>query len=49
MNVSIRIASASDAQKVHEIYEYYIDHTVATFNEYNKTVDEDVKEPLKIR
>jgi len=44
MNVSIRIASASDAQKVHETYEHYIQHTLATFNESNKTVAERARE-----
>ena len=44
MNVIIRIASIEDAQKVYEIYEYYIHHTLATFNELNKTIKERAQE-----
>lgn len=39
MTACIRIASAKDAQTVNDIYDYYIDHTVATFNEVKKTVE----------
>lgn len=44
MNVNIRIASPLDAQQVHDIYEYYIHHSLATFNESNKTVEERAQE-----
>lgn len=44
MGINIRIASPADAQKVHEIYEYYTHHTLATFNEHNKTESERAQE-----
>lgn len=34
----IRIASPADAERVNAIYDHYIAHTVATFNERNKTI-----------
>jgi len=39
-DVRIRIASSGDAAAVNAVYEHYITHTVATFNERNKTVEE---------
>ena len=38
MKVSIRTARTADAQAVNEVYQHYIDHSVTTFNEINKTV-----------
>ena len=40
MNVRIRIATVNDAAVIHDIYDYYIAHSLATFNERNKTVEE---------
>ena len=40
MAVRIRIASPADAATIHDIYEHYIQHTVATFNEQNRSVEE---------
>ena len=39
-DVRIRIASSADAFVINAVYEYYITHTVATFNERNKTPEE---------
>ena len=44
MAVTIRIASVHDAQAVNEIYDHYIEHTVATFNEVKKTVEQRANE-----
>lgn len=38
MNVQLRIATPDDAPIIHDIYGYYINHTVATFNEVNKSI-----------
>lgn len=38
MNVTLRIAAPDDAAIINEIFGYYIDNSVATFNEVNKTV-----------
>jgi len=35
----IRIATPVDAAVINNVYDYYIEHTVATFNERNKTVE----------
>lgn len=48
MDVLIRTACAADAQIVNNIYDYYIDHTVATFNERHKTVAEREAEIVSI-
>lgn len=40
MNARIRMAAANDAAVIHDIYAYYIAHSLATFNEVNKTVAE---------
>jgi len=39
MPIRIRIASPKDAKAVNDIYDHYIEHTVATFNEVKKTVE----------
>lgn len=44
MAVRIRIASPADAAAIHDIYEHYIQHTVATFNEHNRSVEEQADE-----
>lgn len=48
MDVLIRVACALDAQAVNETYDYYIDHTVATFNEVHKSVAEREREILHL-
>lgn len=40
MKFTIRTASAKDAASIHSIYEYYIVHSLATFNEVNKSIEE---------
>ncbi len=35
----LRVATADDAAAVHEVYEYYIHHSVATFSEANQSVE----------
>lgn len=40
MPFRIRIASPADAAEINAIYQHYIDHTLATFNEVNKSVQE---------
>ena len=38
MDVVLRIATVEDAAAVNETYGYYIEHSLANFGEYNKTV-----------
>ncbi len=40
MTVQIRTACVSDARSINEVFDHYIDHSVATFNEKHKTVAE---------
>ena len=40
MSLRIRIASVQDAQAVNDIYDHYIEHTVATFSEVKKTLEQ---------
>lgn len=44
MNIRLRIASAQDAPLVNETFGYYIDHSLASFRETNKTVEERARE-----
>lgn len=39
MKAHLRIATPDDARVIHEIYDYYTTHTVATYNEFNKSVE----------
>ena len=48
MDVLIRAACLADARVVNEVYDYYIDNTVATFNELHKTVEERENELVSI-
>ena len=38
--MTIRVASTADARAVNEIYAYYYEHTLCSFNESNKSDDE---------
>lgn len=40
MNTSIRIATKDDAQFVHDVYGYYVEHTTITFTTENPTVED---------
>lgn len=44
MEYSLRIANAADAAQINDIYAYYIQNTVSTFNEVNKSVEVRAKE-----
>ena len=39
MNTEIRIAKAADAQFVHDVYGYYVEHTDITFTTVNPSVE----------
>lgn len=39
MMAHLRIASPNDARIIHDIYDYYITRTVATYSEVNKSVE----------
>lgn len=39
MNVALRIATPDDAEIIHEVYQYYIDNSVATFSETNLSIE----------
>lgn len=39
MSVTLRIATPGDAAAIHEVYEFYIHHSVATFNEVGRSVE----------
>lgn len=38
MNIVIRNAEVTDAKAIHDIYEYYVNNTFATFTEENPTI-----------
>jgi len=51
LDVVLRIATVEDAAAVNETYGYYIEHSLANFGEYNKTVKEraqEIEELLKM-
>jgi len=48
MDVLIRFGNASDARNVNRTYDYYIDHTAATFNEVHKSVEEREQEMTQL-
>lgn len=39
MEAHLRIANRQDAPVIHEIYGYYVKHSLATFNEVNKSLE----------
>ena len=48
MNITLRFATPEDAAAVNEIYDYYIENTVFTFNEVNKSVEERAEDIAKL-
>ncbi len=48
MKAHLRIASSDDARVIHDIYDYYITHTVATYNEFNQSVEARAQEITRL-